>query len=453
MSATRDEVARLFGRACFGATKADLDTWTGTPYEQVVDSLFPPATRVPEPDEARRVQLEDATSDRLAPQRWWLERMRTAQYPLEERMTLFWHTHFPTAYAGDPNMGDLMVQNQTLRRNALGSFRTMLEELTVDVAMLFWLSGRMSRVGFVNENYARELFELFAAGTIPQLYDETDVRQAAKALTGWQVSAERTATFTQSRHDRSVKTVYGRQICGYPANDPRHAVEYQEVVDVALSLPTTARYVARELVASFGYIPQTTNLLADEDPLVTAVAAAFGPTWDIEAAVRTLLMHEGFRNAPAGGLVRSPVELVVHTAKVMALDCDPPGALTDTKAGQYNRPITALRRMGQLHFEPPNVGGWPRGRRWLSSTTTLGRYSAAHYLTLAYDQQNGPTLHPLPASGDLAAWTAFAGLGSLAPLTLQTLQAYLASPATSTERTKQNSVLLLLLSSPQWQVM
>jgi hypothetical protein len=152
-------------------------------------------------------------------------------------------------------------------------------------------------------------------------------------------------------------------------------------------------------------------------------------------------------------LVRSPVELTVHLARVMGVDCDPWDALTNTGAATLNRPILALRRMGQVPFLPPNVGGWPEARRWLSSTAMLGRYSLGQYLNQAATTQNATTVTPWPASGDLAAWTSFMGLAGLSPLVQQQVQAYLASPGTSDERTKQNSVLFLIASSPQWQVM
>ena len=453
-AATAKDVARLFGRAAFGATKDILATWTGQPYDDVVASLFPPtADRTPETDEPRRVQLEGATSDVVAAQRWWLDRMRTATYPLEERMTWFWHTHFATAYAGNPNVGDLMKQNQLLRRNALGSFRTLAEEITVDVAMLYWLSGNTNTKGRVNENYARELFELFTSGMLPPQHDETLVRTAAKALTGWGVNGERKAYFDGTKHDRTPKDFGDRTIGGYPAGDPREAVEYKEVVDFALDRPTTAKFVAYKLVSSFAYTPATTNLLTDPDPLVDAVAAAFGPSWDIRNAVWTLLTHDGFRNAPPKSLVRSPVELTVHLAKCMNVDCEPPRALYETKAAAANYPVSALRRMGQVPFQPPNVGGWPEARRALSATTTHGRYALGHYLTLAATNQNTYALTPLPASGDLAAWTAFVGLGHLEALTTQRLQAFLANPGTTDEAVKKTGVLLVLTSSPQWQVM
>lgn len=451
-AATREDVARLFGRAAFGATKADLDRWTGKEYADVVDSLFPPSPGLPAPDDVRRTQLESATTDLGAGQRWWLERMRTAKYPLEERMTWFWHTHFATGYTGAPNVGDLMKQNQTIRLNALGSFRTLLQKLTIDGAMLYWLSGYQNKRGAVNENYARELFELFTAGVMPQTFDETDIREAAKALTGWIVKADRTVAFDQNRHDRSVKTVCGTTMGGYPAGDARNAAEYQEVCEVALNRPTTARFLAYKMVCSFAYLPATTDLVADPDPLVDAVAAALAPAWDIAAAMRTLLMHPLFRDSDEI-LVRQPVEYVVHLAKALTVNCDPVDGWSNTSASAHNQPIFALRRMGQTPFQPPNVGGWQEGTRWFTATTTNGRYSAGRYLLNAYNTQNRATFSPMPPSNDLAAWRAFLGLDTISPVTQQQVNAYFASPGTSDERTKQDSMLLLLAASPDWQVM
>ena len=450
-AATVDDVARLFGRAAFGATKNDLVTWTGKPYEEMVASLFPPSPAIPGLDEVRRTQLETATTDQLAAQRWWLDRMRTTAFPLEERMTWFWHTHFATGYAGSPNVGDLMKQNQTIRQNALGSFRVLTQKLTVDGAMLYWLSGYTNRRGNVNENYARELFELFTAGTIPQTYTETDIREAAKALTGWVVKSDRTTAFDTNRHDRTVKTICGTTVGGYPASDPRETTEYQEVVEIALNRPTTAHYVAYKLVSAFAYVPQSTDLLADPDPLVDAVAAALRPAWSIRDAVHTLLTHPVFRYGDPRH-VRCPVELAVHLTKVTGVECDPPAAASDTNNGNYNRPIYGLRRMGQVPFVPPNVGGWPKGKRWLSAVTTQARYSLGHYILLASNTQNATAVTPLPASGDLAAWAPFMGLPRIEGLTKQQVQAYLASPGTSDEKSKQYGVMFLIASSPDWQV-
>ena len=208
----------------------------------MVESLFPTTTTLPAlADEPRRVQLSSATTDLLAVQRWFLARMATTPSPFLERMTLFWHTHFATGYTGDVNAGDLMVQNQTIRTNALGDFRQLAYQLTVDPAMLVWLSGNLNRAGAVNENYGRELLELFTMGTKPQLYTETDIRQAAKALTGWTLDSNRKPVFTAARHDHSTKTVLGDTIGGYPSGDAREKTEYQLVVDAALKQATTSK--------------------------------------------------------------------------------------------------------------------------------------------------------------------------------------------------------------------
>jgi uncharacterized protein (DUF1800 family) len=484
--ATADDVSRLYARAAFGARSTDLTTFTGQDYATVVAALFPPAstqvdtstlpplpspapaypaapilpTIPPAPDEVRRTQLESGTTDILAGQRWWLGRMATTAYPLVERMTLFWHTHFATAFAQPPDLGNLIVQNQTIRRNALGDLRTMLYELTVDPAMLYWLSGYVNRRNFVNENYGRELLELFTMGTKPQTYTETDIRQAAKALTGWYIKSDRTAAFDTNRHDRTVKTIFGTNVGGYPASDPREAVEYREVVDLALRQPTTARFIAYKMVCSFGYVPTTSNLVTSPDPLVDAVASTLRPAlpdgkWDLTAAMQVLLNHQDFRypdRAGAEGSVRSPIEVTVHLAKAMQVNCDPQGGWNDTNNGQYNQPIFALRRMGQVPFQPPNVGGWPKGTQWLSAITTRGRYDLVQFMINQYNTQNGATLHPMPASTDIPGWVAYLGLGSLSAVTQGRLNSYLANPGTSDERTKQNSILFLLVSSPDWQV-
>lgn len=457
-----DDVARLFGRAAFGAASTDFTTWVGQDYATMVDSLFPLVTTLPDlADEARRTQLESATTDLLAGQRWWLNRMATTHNPLTERMTLFWHTHFATAYTGDVTVGDLVKQNKTIRTNALGDFRQLVYQLTIDPAMLVWLSGNLNRNGAVNENYGRELLELFTMGTKPQLYTETDIREAAKALTGWVLNSNRKATFQDGRHVHGTKSVLGATVGGHPSGDAANATEYQEVVNVALNQASVATFVAYKMVCSFAYVPASTDLINDPDPLVDAVAAAFKPAvstgvWDITAALKTLFKHDAFRYpdyANGKAVIRSPIELVVHMSKPMGVNLDPLGGINNTNAYNNNIPIIALRRMGQVPLQPPNVGGWPKGKQWLSAITTQGRYDLGQYMISAYNNQNRKNTNPLPASGDVAGWTSFLGLGSLSAVTAAQVSAYLANPGTTAEATKQNSMLLLLTGSPDWQVM
>ncbi len=457
--ASRADVARVLGRAAFGATGADLNTWTGRPYADLVDSLFPPGpvgstSRLPFADEAERIELErSANNDLATAQRWWLERMRTTPYPLEERLTLFWHDHFATAYSGQPDVGQVMIQNQLLRVHSLGSFRAMANAITTDAATLVWLNGTANHTNGVNENYAREFFELFTLGVLPQVYTETDIREAAKAFTGFVVNTTtRASSFTPARHRLGTKSVLGRTVGGYPANDARNATEYQEITEAALAHDdgwTAARFLAYKLVIQFGYQPDESNLGADE--LIRDVAAALRPGWDLRAGVRTMLMHEHWRFAPASAgkqLVRSPIELVVHAAKVLGVVIDlPSGTLSAQQA------LASAQRAGQAPFNPPNVGGWPTGLGWLSQTTTLGRYDMFNNLVTAFRGQQRDKAAPMPASGDFDWWAWYLGLAGFTTNTRLRLQEYLAAPGTTVEADKQASMFILVGSSPDWQVM
>ena len=458
-TATRADIARLFGRAAFGATKKDLDTWTGQSYTAAVDSLFPPgppgaAGRLPQADEAEQAVQDYQTSDVASAYRWWLDRMRATPYPLEERMTLFWHDHFATAAIGSPDVGMVMMQNRTLRLNALGSFRTLANAMTVDAAMVVWLSGIANYAGGVNENYAREFLELFTLGTVPQVYTETDIREAAKAFTGFLVNGvTRLSEFTPTRHDTTVKTVLGRSIGGHPPASPEEALEYREVTEAALAHDggrTSSRFGAYKLVQQFGY--EVTGLAAS-DPVVEDVAAALraGDAWDIKAAVRTMLLHPGWRDAePARRLVRSPIEVAVHAAKVL-------GYPNPTVYGSLLWPLAIqgvmLERTGQVPLLPPNVGGWPHGLDWLSQVSTLARYDVVYTIVRYFHNAGLSFVNVLPPSGDLAAWAAYMGLDGFTTNTTLRLREYLDDPGTTNEIQKQISMFVLVGTSPDWQVM
>jgi uncharacterized protein (DUF1800 family) len=458
--ASADDVTRLFGRAAFGATGEIRNQWQGRPYNEVVASLFPPGPpgtsgRLPFSDEGTRAEYEHQTNDVAGAQRWWLERMRTTPYPLEERMTLFWHDHFATAYTGQPDVGQLVIQNQAIRMNALGSFRALANAMGVDPAMLVWLNGIANRLGGVNENYAREFFELFTLGVRPQVYTETDIRQAARSFTGFTVNTTtRAATFTATRHDPSAKQVLGRTVGGYPSADARNAVEYAEITEAALAHNfgiTCSRFLAYKLVLEFGYTPDESNL--DADVLIQDVAWAIraGDRWDIKAGVATLLTHPLWRYADrttSHDLVRSPAEVAVHGAKILGVNLNVSGG------GLQAQPLNAAtQRAGQALFVPPNVGGWPTGANWLSQSTTLARYDMLNTLILAYRQQYRDKVVSMPPSGDIPAWAWYMGLGTLSTSTTLRLREFLAGPGTTAEADKQAGMFILLGASPDWQVM
>jgi uncharacterized protein (DUF1800 family) len=456
--ATRQDVSRLFARAAFGATTQDLDTWAGRPYAEAVEHLLNvPAldNRVPPPaDEPERLLLEGLPGPELGEftqevelaGRWWMERMRTTQHPLEERMTLLWHDHFATAYLFPyPDVQMLMRQNQTLRRHALGNFRTMVEAMTVDPAMLYWLNGNENTKGAPNENYARELLELFTLGVIPQVYTEQDIREAARALTGWQalavVGPRAEPSFSASRHDTGTKTVLGVTFGNLGDQ------EYKKVVDIALAQDAAPKFLAYKMAVNFAYLPPTGDLFQDPDPLVDRVAESLrASNWDLKQAMRTLLLADEFRYAdPAAGrqVVRQPIDLVASACKQIGI------------GAKSANVTTMLRRMGQVPFEPPNVGGWPVNKEWLSPVTTLARYDwgvTCHNLwsgSLPAQRSGGD----LPASSDLDGWAKRFGLDGLSANTTTSIRDYLQSRAAAPEAERQAGVLILLASSPDWMVM
>jgi hypothetical protein len=441
-AATRDEIARLFGRAAFGATPADLDQWTGKPYADAVSSLVDiaaPAGRGLQGDDANRVTIERAGQNNTdrggigVAQKWWLERMRTARYPLEERMTLLWHGHFATAVRYPyPDVAMVMVQNETLRRHSLGNFRTLVREMTLDPAMMEWLDGARNSIPAPNENYARELLELFTLGKFPQVYGEADVREAARVLTGWTSNPGfRTVAFNAAGHDAGSKTVLGAAV----TSGGEH--EYEQLIDIALAQPVASRFVAAKMVANLAYAPDMTNLMTRPDPLVAAVADTLRRTnWDLRSAVRTLLLSDEFRTGDAAAqrlLVRQPVEIVVAAAKAFGVNLNSDDALG------------LLNMMGQDLFMPPNVGGYASGMGWLSPSTVVARYGWGAAIS-------GMNPANLPASGDLAGWTRRLGLSRLTDQTATAVRNLLGETAKRDEAFKQASVLILLLASPDWAV-
>jgi uncharacterized protein (DUF1800 family) len=448
VKASRADVARLFGRAAFGATAADLDKWTGRPYADVVSFLLDipsPDARAPAGDDVQRlfydkVDFGGADIGTLQQaQAWWLDRMHTTAYPLEERMTLFWHDHFATGINDKgTGVGAMVAQNQTIRKNALGNFRTFCAQITLDPAMLFWLDGAFNSGFAPNENYAREFFELFTLGTIPQVYTEHDIRQSARALSGWTCDAfTRLPRFDAGNHAAGQKVVLHRTITDQGDK------EYLEIVDVALAQRVAPLFIAYKLALNFAYVPETTNLLKSPGPLIGKIARALRRTnWNLREAVRTMLLADEFRYADESRgrqVVRQPIELVVHACKALGMSSNNANA------------IAMLERMGQVPFKPPNVGGWPFGKDWLSPATFLARYD---WGILAYQlYKKGVIKDALPASGDLKTWTAKFGLAAVSKNTQTAIQSYLHSRKGAPEAELQTGVLALIVSSPDWMVM
>ncbi len=277
---------------------------------------------------------------------WWVTEMLTTASPFTERMTLFWHNHF-TSSLQKVRSGTLVYrQNVLLRRHALGNFAQLLKAVSKDPAMLVYLDSATNRRGQPNENFAREVMELFTLGE--GSYTEQDIREAARAFTGWSIDpGSGDFLMRPMAHDPGVKTVLGKS--GEFNGD--------DVLGILLARPETAEFVVAKLWKEF-VSPQP-------DPgEVKRIAALFrGSGYDIKTALRALFASDAFFAAQNhGALIKSPVDLVIGTMRQFNVGYSDPLPLT-----------FLLRTLGQDLFSPPNVKGWPGGDAWINSTTLLAR--------------------------------------------------------------------------------
>ena len=296
-------------------------------------------------EDERRAELQKRVREGIELRGWWLTEMASTPSPLTERMTLFWHNHFVSAQP-KVRWAQLMYrQNVLLRKNALGRFDVLLHEIAKDPAMLLYLDTAQNRRGAPNENFAREVMELFTLGE--GHYSEADIKEAARAFTGWSFDPE-TGRFVFRRllHDGGDKVILGR----------KGAFDGDAVLDILLAQPSTAEFIVAKLWREF--------VSPTPDPArVRAIAVDFRNSWRIDRTVAALLNQpEVTRRDEDNALVKSPVDLVVGLLRQSG------GALAVPNAA-----AVALAGMGQNLFAPPNVRGWPGGDAWINTTTLLAR--------------------------------------------------------------------------------
>jgi uncharacterized protein (DUF1800 family) len=350
---TREQaIARVLGESRTDARRPP-PAWVDEP----VTSLR--SFRNASPEERRKIQDTELRRG-MELRAWWVREMIDTPLQLNERMTLFWHGHF-TSSLQKVRMVQLMYrQNQLLRRHATGNFAELLHAVSKDPAMLVYLDSANNRRGQPNENFAREVMELFTLGE--GRFSESDVREAARAFTGWSIDPETGAYLWRAMaHDTGDKTVLGRT----------GNFDGDAVLDVLLAQPRTAEHIVERLWREF--ISQQPN--ARE---VQRIAAAFRASrYDIKTALRELLGSKEFWAAEArGGMVKSPVDLVVGTMRQFEIPVSDTLPLALLMAG-----------LGQNLFAPPNVKGWPGGTRWVNSTTLLTRKQFVERVFQADDVQ------------------------------------------------------------------
>ncbi len=351
-------IPHLLRRAGFGGSPEEIAAYAQLGFAAAVDRLVDYEAVPNDALEAEVARLEAELDLTKLPsiQTIWLTRMLRTARPLEEKMTLFWHDHFATGNSKVGRPQAMYDQNNLFRANALGNFRTLLQGVSRDPAMLRWLDSNANRKASPNENYARELMELFTMGE--GNYTEQDVREAARAFTGWFVNRQEgfVYAFNQNQHDNGSKTVLGRT--GNWDGD--------DIIDILLEQPATAQFMATKLFTFFVHdhpSPTTINRLAD---------TFRGSGYQVRELVRAILRSPEFSSDDAyRAVVKSPAEYVIGAMKTLGI------------AEVGSAPLGLLNRMGMTLFNPPNVGGWDWGPAWINTATLLERLNAASTLMQA----------------------------------------------------------------------
>ncbi len=392
--------AHLLNRAGFGGSPAEIEKFEKlgldeavahlVDYENVADDTPDPSWAAVDPDRAKkfrdvrdlrremqqapeneRAALQQKMREMLREQQrdqrlhivelrhWWLQRMAKGPRPLQEKLTLFWHGHFATSAQKVKDAYLMWLQNDTFRRNASGSWKEMLIAVTKDPAMLIWLDQSQSRKEHPNENYAREVMELFTLGE--GHYTEKDIAEAARAFTGLVYERLRQESdFRPFIHDDSIKTVLGKT----------GRLSWVDVLNQIIAQPQAARFITAKLWSFF----------ASENPsseLVSALAETFRKANNyFKLVLRAMFRSEEFyADSVIRNQVKSPVQWLVGSVRMLERDL-PPGPVCSN----------FLANLGQDLFAPPNVKGWDGGISWITTNNLLARYNQAEKLVYGQNQ-------------------------------------------------------------------
>ena len=363
-------VVHLHRRAGLGATWAaierDLAAGPGDAVTRLLDGKR--MEGVPEDFDYKAGLLADAataTNDAARLKSWWLWRLLFTPDPLGERLALCWHNHFATSQLKVMDLTAMHRQNELFRRLGRAPFGTLFTAVVHDPALLRWLDAQANRVEHPNENLAREIMELFSLGV--GNYGERDVREAARALTGWCVTVDGRFYASAERHDGGTKTILGRT--GEFTGD--------DLVAILLDQPATSRRLARRLCELF-----LREELHTPENVESLAAELRSHSLDIGHGVALVLRSRlFFSDANLGGVVLGPAQFIAGAARALELFEPPPSMLLLAEW---------CTRLGQDLFFPPTVFGWDGGRAWISTGSLLGRARFATELTDGTLAAGGP---------------------------------------------------------------
>ncbi len=362
------KAAHLFRRAGFGATPDELVGAVAIGHSRIIDTfLLAPGWTIPSqgtfmlPDTGEIVNLNSTSGSTAA----WLFLMNFTSFPLTEKLSLFWHDHFATGVNKVRYSNIMGDQINVFRRFGMRNFRTLLIEISKDSAMLLWLDNYLNRRGRPNENYAREIFELFSMG-LTGPYVEKDIQEAARALTGW-TTILGSSYFNSGQHDSGVKTVLGTKIQN--GAGARGAKDLEDLVDIILKTSATSKYIVRKIWEYFVYE-------SPSQALVDKLAARWvKDKYDIRALMEVIFRSKAFYSAKAmGGLIKNPVEYMIGTIRNLG-----------QKKVNYSRVNVRLSPLFRL-LDYDNPAGLKDGVAWIDSQALVNR---TNYAKDMIQQRNG----------------------------------------------------------------
>ena len=426
------DVRHLLRRTEFVARPSRVAELLGRTREQVVDDILDFSRNQSDAADPVRTTLSDGRVEITLPSlvMWWLQRMATVPRPLHERLTFFWHGHFTSEYDKVSSGDWMLAQNRMFRAGAIGSYRDLAQSMAIDPAMLRYLDNAKNFKTSPNQNFARELMELFLLGI--GNFTESDVESMARAWTGHSIDPNtRRYLFRGTLHDYGNKTLFGvtRSWDG-PETIDHILIESAELRTKA------ARLITRKMWEFFAY-PAPSSVI--EAQLVEVFLAS---GLNIRSLIKAILMHDDFYSATARrGLVRTPVELVVAMAIVANVD--------------VTRTLTAgLEAMGQVPFEPPNVSGWRNNSYWINTSAWNARLNlAGSTAKLMRESGRFNVFGSLTPARSVERAAEIAGCGPLSSVTTSSLitlveaERRLAAPGGSIET---QSLLAAVLASPEF---
>jgi uncharacterized protein (DUF1800 family) len=367
----RTQAAHLLRRAGFGGTPEEIEEYAALSHADAVDKLLNFKYDGNLAMNLERRLREDGYSPDLGDiAYWWMLTMARTRQPLQEKMTLFWHGHFTTQYSKvrDPLL--LLQQNQLFRDYALGNFKELTKKISRDPAMIEYLDGQTNRKGKPNENYARELMELFTLGI--GNYSEQDIREAARAFTGWSYQG-RSFVFNRNQHDTGTKTFMGQS----------GNFDGDAIIDIIMTKEAVGRFISTKLWDFFVY----------PDPEVEIVnrltKVFFDNNHNIKELIRAIFNSPEFLSEKSyRALVKSPVEYVVGMARQMGI------TNVDVNLAR------AANLMGQTLFNPPTVKGWDGELAWINSAYYFERVNTANGLATSRGGNNSFRYNPYEIVAD-----------------------------------------------------